>query len=247
MKVFREQTFWLGAMTAFAIVFFGLFAGMAAGHVAIGDSASSARVAVDNNRGGGDSYGDPAPQPSMGADPREVVRTAAEAADVNVKKLDKCIDDGDFKQKVQDEIAKAADAGAQGTPYSLVMRGNEYVVLNGAQPRTAIEAILNDFDASPKATDITVSEITGDDHVRGNNNAEFTIIEYSDIDCPFCTRLHATLKDLVETREDVRWVYRHFPLEALHPHARMKAEATECVADIEGNDEFWTFLDELMS
>ena len=44
----------------------------------------------------------------------------------------------------------------------------------------------------------------------------------------------------------VAWVYRHFPLDQLHSKARKEAEATECAAELGGNDKFWSYLDRLM-
>ena len=80
------------------------------------------------------------------------------------------------------------------------------------------------------------------DHILGNPDADVFIVEYSDIDCPFCGRLHPTLEDLVEERDDVAWIYRHFPLENLHPEAKDKAVMTECVAKHAGEDAFWDYL-----
>ena len=83
------------------------------------------------------------------------------------------------------------------------------------------------------------------DHIRGNSEAPVTLIEYSDFECPFCKSFHATVKKLVEeSGGQVRWVYRHFPLEELHPvKARREALASECAAELGGNDAFWKFAD----
>ena len=43
----------------------------------------------------------------------------------------------------------------------------------------------------------------------------------------------------------IAWVYRHFPLDAIHSKARKEAEATECAAELGGNDKFWAYLDRL--
>ncbi|MDO8425632.1 MAG: thioredoxin domain-containing protein [bacterium] len=88
--------------------------------------------------------------------------------------------------------------------------------------------------------DITV---TADDHVRGNPDASVTIVEWSDFECLFCSRFHPTVAQaLVEYPEDVRWVYRHFPLESIHPQARPAAEASECAAE---QGKFWEYADAL--
>lgn len=83
------------------------------------------------------------------------------------------------------------------------------------------------------------------DHIRGNPSAPITLVEYSDFECPFCKRFHLTAKQLVdESKGQVRWVYRHFPLDALHPvKARKEAAASECAAELGGNDAFWKFAD----
>jgi len=83
------------------------------------------------------------------------------------------------------------------------------------------------------------------DHIRGNPGAPVTLIEYSDFECPFCKRFHVTAKKVVdESNGRVRWVYRHFPLDQLHPvKARKEAVASECAAELGGNDAFWKFAD----
>jgi len=90
-----------------------------------------------------------------------------------------------------------------------------------------------------------VREVTEDDHVKGNPDAQITIIEYSDFECPFCGRFHPTLARVIEENKDVRWVYRHFPLTSIHSRAQRAAVASECVANLGGNDSFWSFADTL--
>ena len=82
------------------------------------------------------------------------------------------------------------------------------------------------------------------DHVRGNPNAPIAVVEFSDLECPFCAQLHPTLSRLVEENEDVKWIYRHFPLSTIHSRALSAAIASECIAQLGGNDAFWKFTDE---
>lgn len=83
------------------------------------------------------------------------------------------------------------------------------------------------------------------DHIYGNQKARVTIIEYSDFDCPYCKSFHATPKKAVDKYDGrVNWVYRHFPL-AFHPDAMKLAEASECAADLAGNEAFWKYTDAL--
>lgn len=83
------------------------------------------------------------------------------------------------------------------------------------------------------------------DHVRGAQDPLITIFEYSDPECPFCKRFHDTMKTVITKHGDyVAWVYRHFPLESLHPEKAMNASlAFECAYDQGGDNKFWAFTD----
>jgi protein-disulfide isomerase len=83
------------------------------------------------------------------------------------------------------------------------------------------------------------------DHVYGDPSAPVTLIEYSDFECPFCKRFHPTVKRLVdESNGKVNWVYRHFPIDQIHPvKARREAVASECANELGGNEAFWKFAD----
>ena len=82
------------------------------------------------------------------------------------------------------------------------------------------------------------------DHVRGNPQAAITLVEFSDFQCPFCSRFHPTaIQALAEYENDIRWVYKHFPLDSIHPQARPAAEASECVWEQKGDEGFWEFAD----
>jgi len=88
----------------------------------------------------------------------------------------------------------------------------------------------------------TIEPISEEDHVLGNPDAEVVIYEHSDFECPFCARFHPTMERIIaEYGDQVAWVYRHFPLDQIHPDARPAAEASECVADLAGNQAFWDY------
>jgi len=99
--------------------------------------------------------------------------------------------------------------------------------------------------AAQEAVDRTdqVAPVTESDYRKGPADAAVTIVEYSDFDCPFCSRFHDSMNEIVAANDDVAWVYRHFPLEQLHPQAEGVAIAAECVGDIAGTDAFWSFTD----
>jgi len=83
-----------------------------------------------------------------------------------------------------------------------------------------------------------------DDPVKGNPDAPITIVEFSDFQCPFCARFHSiTLPQLEANYIDsgkVKFVYRDFPIQSIHPNAVPAALASEC-ADEQGM--FWEYHD----
>ena len=82
------------------------------------------------------------------------------------------------------------------------------------------------------------------DHIYGNPDAEISLIEYSDFECPYCKRFHASAKRLVEAYDGkVNWVYRHFPLSFHDPGATKQSVASECAGELGGNDGFWKYTD----
>lgn len=90
-----------------------------------------------------------------------------------------------------------------------------------------------------------INPVTADEHIKGSPTAKIKIVEFSDFDCPFCSRHHDVMNAIVEkySDDDLAWVYRQFPLEQLHPNAPAVAMASECVAELGGNDAFWKFTD----
>lgn len=86
--------------------------------------------------------------------------------------------------------------------------------------------------------------VDDNDHIRGDENAPITIIEYSDYECPFCSRFHPTMNELIANNDDVRWIYRHFPLSSIHRDAQKAAEGAECAGD---QGKFWEMTDLLFA
>jgi Na+/H+ antiporter NhaA len=66
------------------------------------------------------------------------------------------------------------------------------------------------------------------DHIKGPLDAPYTIVEYGDFECPFCSRATGSIDAVFERLPgQVRWVFRHLPLDAVHPHAEDAAKAAE--------------------
>jgi protein-disulfide isomerase len=96
----------------------------------------------------------------------------------------------------------------------------------------------NDNTAPAAKADIAVAS---DDRIRGNKNAPVTIIEFSDLQCPFCVQFHKTMQQVMTDYPDkVRWVFKHFPLSQIHPYATNAAIASECAGD---QNKFWEYVD----
>jgi protein-disulfide isomerase len=83
------------------------------------------------------------------------------------------------------------------------------------------------------------------DHARGPERAPVIVVEYGDFECPQCKAAAPAVKMLLEEyADDVRFVFRHFPLEDAHPHALAAAEAAECAGE---QGKFWEMSDLLFA
>lgn len=133
------------------------------------------------------------------------------------------------------------------TPISIVIAGifigaGLYFGGGAAAPAAAPVAA----DVQPADNTDKIDPVTAEDHLRGNPDAPIKVVEFSDFDCPFCSRFHTAMQAVIEKHDDVAWVYRQFPLEQLHPQAPLVALTSECVAKVGGNDAFWKFTDKYM-
>jgi Na+/H+ antiporter NhaA len=81
------------------------------------------------------------------------------------------------------------------------------------------------------------------DHVRGPEDAPVTLVEYGDFECPYCGQAEPVVRELLSDFGDVRYVWRHLPLNDVHPHAQLAAEASEAAA---AQDAFWEMHDLLL-
>jgi protein-disulfide isomerase len=82
------------------------------------------------------------------------------------------------------------------------------------------------------------------DHVRGSNDAPVTLVEYGDYECPYCGQAEVVIRDLLASfGDDLRYVWRHLPLNDVHGYAQMAAEAAEAAA---AQRAFWPMHDMLI-
>jgi Na+/H+ antiporter NhaA len=96
---------------------------------------------------------------------------------------------------------------------------------------------------SPAIVDLA-DPVDGDrDHIRGPADAPVTLVEYGDFECPYCGQAEAVIRELLADFGDLRYVWRHLPLNDVHPSAQLAAEASEA-AGAQGS--FWPMHDLLM-
>jgi Na+/H+ antiporter NhaA len=83
------------------------------------------------------------------------------------------------------------------------------------------------------------------DHIRGSDDAAVTVVEYGDFECSYCGQAEPVIRQLLSTSgDDVRYVWRHLPLNDVHPNAQLAAEASEAAA---AQDAFWEMYDILLA
>jgi protein-disulfide isomerase len=82
------------------------------------------------------------------------------------------------------------------------------------------------------------------DHIRGPRHAPVTVLEYGDFECPYCGQAEPVLRELLRDFGDVRYVWRHLPLNDVHPNTQLAAEAAEAAAD---QGAFWEMHDLLLA
>jgi len=90
-------------------------------------------------------------------------------------------------------------------------------------------------------------EVNMAEHILGNPDANISMAVYFDINCHYCRIFHQTMQQIVtEYGKDgqINWIARHFPI---FPISDKEAEASECIAELGGNEAFWSYLDKLMT
>lgn len=159
------------------------------------------------------------------------------------------------KERVLADIASSDRAAAhipadqgRGTPYSVaITKDGRKVEIAGAYPIEAVKGIIDELmtNKAKNSSEINLDPVGADDHYFGSKDAEVVIVEYSDLECPYCAKFHQTMHQLItDYNGKVAWVYRHLPLK-MHENAEEKAVASECVSELGGNDAFWKYIDNI--
>ncbi len=106
--------------------------------------------------------------------------------------------------------------------------------------RRRARALLGTFEP---LEDLAVPVDPEHDHVRGPLDAKVTLVEYGDFECEYCGRAETIIRELLGGFGDVAYVWRHLPLNDVHPHAQLAAEASEAAA---AQGAFWPMHDLLL-
>ncbi len=237
------HSFWFGFMTSLSIVLFLLLIGTITNKISFGQISSTKKVSIQKTTSSKES---PVKTPSISND------AILKKLNINKNEFDKCVTEKKFADAVQANVDSGQKAGVKGTPHSFVIVDDAMYEIPGAQSEKGMREFFDDLLAGNelKAKDISdqkdVDPVTDDDWIKGKDDAKITVVMYSDIDCPYCKQFHkSTLALMADYKDDVRWVFRHMPIDTLHPNARAKAEAAECIGDLGGGVAFWQYIDNL--
>jgi len=191
---------------------------------------------------------------------------AAADLGLNVDKVKAAIKDKKYKKEIDADMELADDVQASGTPHMFI-NGRRLV---GAQPFEKFQAIIDEelkkFDAqkgkvaakdyydslmkdakgAPDPEKKQAPAVPAGSPFKGNNNAKVVIQEWSDFQCPFCSRVEPTVSEVMKNYGDkVKFVWRDKPL-PMHPEAPLASEAAREALKQKGQDAFWKMHDKMM-
>lgn len=137
------------------------------------------------------------------------------------------------------EIKQAFSIPAAIVIAGAMIAGGIYFSKVGPAPVAPAGQVAQQPTPGPLPEKFDIREVSDTDHIRGDKSAPVTIIEYSDLECPFCKIVHSTLNELlVNNAGKVRLVYRHGL--SVHQQTIAEANAAECAS---AQGKFWEFID----
>ena len=106
--------------------------------------------------------------------------------------------------------------------------------------------IMQGSSTAGAAALFTGRAVDATDYIEGEKNSNVVLVEYSDPECPYCISVHPTIKQLRnDYRNKVAFVYRHFPLTQIHPHAFDESKAITCAGTLGGEKKMYEYIDAL--
>lgn len=172
----------------------------------------------------------------------ETFKKLAGDLDLDQARFNACLDGGDYAQRIATDLQEGNADGVSGTP---AFRINGMPV-SGARPFATFQRTIDYFLAGGKPPTL---EVAADSfRSRGRADAPVVITEFSDFQCPACGYVaREVIPQLIERYVDtgkVRFVYREFPLESLHPLAQKASEAAVCAG---AQDKYWEMNERLFA
>lgn len=122
------------------------------------------------------------------------------------------------------------------------------IVVVGAVVAGAVFLLSRGAPTPGQTNTAAIRPVDSTDHIYGNPNAPVKIVEYADLECPFCKTFDATMQQVMDyygPSGKVAWVFRNFPLASIHSKAPTEAQAAECAADQGGSTAFFKFINHL--
>lgn len=188
--------------------------------------------------------------------PEGFFQAQAKEAGIRSSTFEQCLTDPSIEERINQEVAEAGSIGGQGTPFNVIaFPDGTLIPVPGAYPYEVFSDVIDrglageltedELESSYQIEDIRDfdPEI---DYFKGAQDAEVTIFEWSDYECPYCARVHGELQRVVDNYPNVNWVYRQLPL-SFHEQAVPAAKAALCIGREEGNEAYWNFTDTLFS
>ena len=119
----------------------------------------------------------------------------------------------------------------------------EFEFLLSKDHKTLMRLTKFDLTADPYADTMKKIDVQGRP-TRGNKDAKVTVVNYDDFECPFCSRMHATIFPGIfkEYGGRVLFIYKDYPLEEIHPWAVHAAVDANCL-NAQNNDAYWDYAD----
>ncbi len=152
---------------------------------------------------------------------------------LDVDQFSTCLTTNKYNSEIQSDISDGKSYGVEGTPTFFINGKN----LVGAVPLENFKSIIDSELSNPSAN----PQIgTGTNPPLGSANANVTIVEFSDYQCPFCAKAELTLKQILQDYEGkVKIYYRDFPLN-FHKLSYQAAEASKCAGE---QGKYWEYHD----
>jgi len=191
---------------------------------------------------------------------------AAKDLGLDVEKAKKAISSHKYKEIIDADAELADNVHASGTPHFFIngkrlvgaqpfekfqtvidaeLKNAQALVAKGVAPKDVYAEIMKSGKEPPPPEKKTVPAPTSANPYKGGANAKVVIQEFSDFQCPFCSRVEPTVKQISDTYGDkVKIVWRHKPL-PMHPDAPLASEAAVEAFKQKGSDTFWKMHDVL--